>query len=233
MLQTYKPILVKSFRILLKVILGFIAFILFYLLCAFVLSNISVNSEQVDNGKTIPIYVKSNGVHTDIVLPTITDQYNWFENVSHFDKVANKESFKYIALGWGDKGFYLNTPTWADLSASTAFNAAFGLSGTTAMHATFRKSIKEKDSCKKVLISRAQHQLLIDYITGTFQVGADSRFIKIETDANYGKTDAFYEAHGTYSLFKTCNTWANRGLKKSDLPAAYWTAFPKGILSKY
>jgi hypothetical protein len=54
----------------------------------------------------------------------------------------------YLAFGWGDKGFYLNTPEWADLKVSTALNAAFGLS-SSAIHSTFYKKLRENETCKK------------------------------------------------------------------------------------
>ena len=53
------------------------------------------------------------------------------ENTKSKDSTA-----EYLAFGWGDKGFYLDTPEWSDLKASTAFKAAFAL-GNSAMHTTF------------------------------------------------------------------------------------------------
>ena len=55
----------------------------------------------------------------------------------------------------------------------------------------------------------------------------------INTDAVYGKNDAFYEANGSYSLFHTCNTWANNGLKACGQKACFWTPFDSGIFYHY
>ena len=44
---------------------------------------------------------------------------------------------------------------------------------------------------------------------------------------------ALYEAKGKYSLFYTCNTWANDGLKSAGLKACYWTVFKGGIFDQY
>ena len=49
----------------------------------------------------------------------------------------------------------------------------------------------------------------------------------------YGNNDQFYEAVGSYSCFKTCNTWTNQALKESKLKACLWTPFDFGIISKY
>ncbi len=45
--------------------------------------------------------------------------------------------------------------------------------------------------------------------------------------------DAFYEAKGSYSFMKTCNTWANSALKSAGQKAALWTPSDKGIFRHY
>jgi hypothetical protein len=45
--------------------------------------------------------------------------------------------------------------------------------------------------------------------------------------------DSFYEAKGAYTLFYTCNTWANNGLKAINQKAALWTATDRGIFQHY
>jgi uncharacterized protein (TIGR02117 family) len=91
----------------------------------------------------------------------------------------------------------------------------------------------ESEVCKKININKDQYQRLINYITGSFQKDSKSHFINIKTNANYGKTDAFYDANGSYSMFHTCNTWANNGLKACGQKCCLWTAFDTGIFMKY
>jgi hypothetical protein len=43
----------------------------------------------------------------------------------------------------------------------------------------------------------------------------------------------FYNAKGRYSLFYTCNTWANQALKSANQKAALWTIFDFGIFQHY
>jgi hypothetical protein len=71
------------------------------------------------------------------------------------------------------------------------------------------------------------------YIQNSFDKDVDGHFINIKTTANYGLNDAFYEAKGSYSLFCTCNTWANNGLKSCGQKAALWTPSDKGIFLHY
>jgi len=221
----------KSLKLIGKVLLGLIALLLLYLVNAFMLSRITIE-EEPNEPDEIAVYILTNGVHTDIVMPVKTAQVDWSQQIKHSNTQRADSTYSHIAMGWGDKGFYLETPTWADLKASTAFKAATGLS-STAIHTTYYRSMTEGEDCKKILISKLQYSRLIQYITESFQKDKFGQFIHIPTDANYGISDAFYEANGSYSMFSTCNSWANSGLKASGQRACLWTAFDTGIFLKY
>ena len=207
------------------------AFFVLYIIGTLVLPLFSVNSEDENPKEDVVIYIKSNGVHTDIVVPIKTEYKDWSEKLK-FDHIPSKDStMQFVGLGWGDKGFYLNTPEWSDLKFSTAFNAAFYL-GTSAMHATFYKQIKEDEDCIKINISKEEYQKLIAYIEDSFQVDAEGNPILINA-TTYGQNDSFYEAHRRYSFFYTCNTWANNALKNADQKAALWSPTDTGIFRHY
>jgi uncharacterized protein (TIGR02117 family) len=226
MLKTLK----KPLIIFGKSLLFFVLFVLTYLLMAFTLPKITIDKEDISK-EEMDIYILSNGVHTDIVVPVKNEIVDWTKWVKYENTVSKDTTPQFLAMGWGDKGFYLETPTWADLKASVAFKAAFGLS-TTAIHATFYKEMKEGTQCKKIRISKEQYKKLVEYISSSFQIENDQS-INIKTNANYGKYDAFYEANGSYSMVKTCNTWANNALKHSGQRCCFWTPFDKGIFEKY
>lgn len=211
--------------------LSLLTFVLLYLLGAFIFSRIEKPAEKAGN-KDIAIYILSNGVHTDIVVPVKNEWKDWSEEINFSNTLAKDTSFQYLGLGWGDKGFYLETPTWAELKPSVAFKAATGLS-TAAVHATYLYNIREDSLCKKIMVNTNQYKRLIDYISNSFLKDASGRIIHIKTNANYGETDAFYDAIGSYHIFHTCNTWANNALKACGQKASLWTPFDSGILYHY
>lgn len=219
-------------KYLFKLVLLLLLFILLYTISIFLLPLIQINSEKSNNHKQISIYILTNGVHTDIVCPIQSSVINWSDFVAVTNVKKPESTYQYVAFGWGDKGFYLNTPTWSDLTFSTAFKAAFWLS-ESAMHTTFYTNIDLNDTCIKVDISIEDYTKMVNLIKDKFQKNADNKFILIPTENVYGDNDAFYEAHGTYNLFYTCNTWANSVLKKSNQKAALWTATDKGIFRHY
>ncbi len=212
-------------------VLSIVVFVLLYLTTAYCLSRITVDKEPIESDE-VTIYIKTNGVHTDLVVPVRNEQMDWSKEIKFSNTKLKDTSMNFLGMGWGDKGFYLETPNWSDLKFSVAFNAAFALS-TTAIHATFFKTMTENDSCIKLNLSRKQYARLVDYISESFQKDSAGHFIYINTDANYGNLDAFYEANGSYSMLHTCNSWANDGLKKCGQKACVWTAFDSGIFTNY
>ena len=212
-------------------LLTIVEFILIFLasiaVLVFVCSEISINTKK-EQGSDVEIYILTNGVHTDIVLPIKSINHDWSNFISSSNTKHPEINYDLVSFGWGDKGFYLKTPTWAELKFSTAFKAMFGLSAT-AMHVSYYKELQESENCKKILVSNATLQKLIAEIKKSF---AQSKPIAIP-NAYYSNNDCFYDAVGTYHLFQTCNTWTNTTLKKSGLPACLWTAFDRGIFRKY
>ncbi len=202
-----------------------------YLTAAAVLSRITVPKASTDPREDLDIYIFSNGVHTDIVVPICTPYIDWSETILLANTKSKTPGMRYIGFGWGDKGFYLDTPTWAELKASTAFVAMFYL-GTSAMHTTFYQDMQESEDCIKISISHVDYQKLIRYIQESFRYDEQGQPIYIPGHS-YGSDDSFYEAHRTYGWFYTCNTWANDALKYCGQKASLWTPFDTGIFYQY
>jgi len=89
----------KILVIIFKGILIFIGFILLYFLVTFVLSKINIGEEK-NTQDNVTVYIQTNRIHSDIVVPTITDQENWFSKVKFLNDLSNTEDYKYLALGW-------------------------------------------------------------------------------------------------------------------------------------
>jgi uncharacterized protein (TIGR02117 family) len=226
-----KSATLKTLKWTKRIVLGFILFVLVYVIAAFVLSVIPVGKTDTSSSNGTDIYILSNGVHTDIVVPVQSSVKDWSQHVKFKHTKSGDSLMKYLAFGWGDKGFYLETPTWADLKFSTAFKAMFHL-GTSAMHCTFYSDLKEGEYCRKIKISDDAFRKLTAYIEESFKFDASHQVQHIANNS-YGRNDAFYEANRVYDLFYTCNTWANNALKCCGQKACLWTPSDKGIFYHY
>lgn len=224
---------VKIIKFIGKGFLVFLSLVCLYILSGIFISRIPFSQTSISKEKKeITIWLLSNNVHTDIVVPISTNYFNWdrFFPKSNTKKVSI--SSKYLAIGWGDKGFYLNTPQWSDLTIKTAFFAAFGLS-SSAIHVTYLDTIKLSDQCVAIKLTKNEYIDLIAFIQNSVKKSEYNLPQFIKTEAVYGEFDAFYEANGSYHLFHTCNTWANNGLKAAHQKAAIWTPFESGIFYHY
>ena len=221
----------KLLKYFLKTLLFVVGFIVLYGVLCLLLPLIPISAEKTTEPKTITIYLLSNGMHTDLVLPTENEYINWTTKVSP-DDTKGKKRGDWLAFGWGDKGFYLNTPTWADLKFSTAVKAAFWMSDS-AMHTTYLGGTEGYEKVAQLSLTAAQYKRLVSYIDQQFDKDAQGKYIPIPTNAVYGTTDAFYEAHGHYQLFFTCNSWTNKMLKNSGIRSCVWTPFASGVMRNY
>lgn len=221
----------KLLKYFLKTLLFVVGFIVLYGVLCLLLPLIPISAEKTTEPKTITIYLLSNGMHTDLVLPTQNDFIDWTTKVST-DDTKGKKRGDWLAFGWGDKGFYLNTPTWADLKFSTAVKAAFWMSDS-AMHTTYLGGTEGYEKVAQLSLTVAQYNRLVSYIDQQFEKDAQGKYIPIPTNAVYGTTDAFYEAKGTYNFLYTCNTWADYGLRAAGQKYALWTATDSGIFRHY
>lgn len=227
----------RIIRIVLKSIMWFFivffSLLILYLLAYFILSRITVEGEKKSDAKIV-VYFMNSGVHTDFVVPVKNKLVDWREYFPRENTKENDTSLNLIAIGWGDKDFYLNTPEWADLTFKTAFCAGFGL-GTSAIHATYHASILTDRPTVKLLLTENQYKRLIQYIRKSLKFDKNQQTI-ILTPKNkkiLKKNDAYYDANRSFSFLLSCNTWVNNGLKASGQKACLWTSLPQGLLYQY
>lgn len=207
-------------RYVFRACLFLLVLILLYLLVAFIFSMISTNPKVQACDSTTNYFITSNGVHLDILVPR-----EFFEG-DEWDGLAIPNGIQYVAVGWGDKGFYLDTPTWSDLKASTALKALFWRS-ETAMHLTYY--YRPQSTWKRLELCPDQEIALQDYIHGSFQKTQSGQLIQIP-EAGYTKLDVFFEAKGNYSILRTCNNWANQAVQAAQVKTAVWSPFDWGVL---
>jgi uncharacterized protein (TIGR02117 family) len=201
-----------------------------YLILALILTIIPSNPGNRQPEKGITIYLKSNGVHTDLVLPLENKFYNWQEHIYLEDFGLTSSKNQWIAFGWGDKGFYLNTPEWSDLTISTALDAIIPFVGKSAMHVTlYEKEPVVRERVRKVILSEEQYARLTYYIYRSFSKTSEEEFILLSGYHYHGIQDNFYEAEGDYNLVNTCNNWANSALKAVGVRTAFWAPFDKCV----
>jgi uncharacterized protein (TIGR02117 family) len=198
----------------------------FVFYCGFLLAGyIPVNRDFTppSGDESVRIFIRSNEIHTDLVLPTndTATQVDWRELFPPQHFRSDVRGARYVAIGWGNRAFFVDTPRWTDAKLSTALGAVFP--SETVLHVEYLGDVVSGPYFRELRISRAQYQRLADFVresTGeTDEIGQGI----LATKSSYNYRDRFYVASGSYHAFNNCNQWTGRALKAAGVPTGIWT----------
>lgn len=171
------------------------------------------------------IYLLSNEIHTDIAVPLRNKVFDWetFLDASQF----KSRPVEWLEIGWGDRQFYFEMPTWDKFTLKLALDALL-LPDAAVMHVNYL-DMHPKDylSAKKVRISYATYEKLVTALKGSFLLKDDKPIIL--PGKAYTSTDNFYEAHESFSLIRTCNVWTSDALGKAGIKHPLWSPTKYGL----
>jgi uncharacterized protein (TIGR02117 family) len=200
-----------------------------YALSALAGGAIAVNRDFVEPPEGVEIQLVSNGIHVDFLVPLRSAEKDWSAFLDRRDFPGAGADWKHVLFGWGNRAFYLETPTRADLRLSTAAKALF-LPSASVVHVQLLEGLFAEDaSCRTLRLGAAAYAELCQHIESSFQRDAQGSVLRV-AGRGYGSTDNFYEAAGSYHAFNTCNLWTNRGLKRAGVTTPLWSPFPRAIL---
>jgi uncharacterized protein (TIGR02117 family) len=179
----------------------------------------------------VRIFVRCNEVHTDLVLPVVCEEadVDWRRTFPLGDYWGNVRKPKYVAIGWGNREFYVNTPTWKQFKLSSACGALFWPS-ETVLHVEYLNDVAPGEHMQPVLLTREQYGRLAAFVKSSVGESHESGAACTATEISYGRRDRFYVAGGRYHLFNTCNQWTGRGLKTAGVPTGMWTPLKQQVL---
>jgi len=222
-----KPSLSRRYwRVLRRIARVLLLAFVFYIVIVLV-GLIPVNSDFVPAQDGIEIFLVSNPVHADVVLPIDTDTIDWREHFPPECFSGDVSWATHVAIGWGDRGFYVETPTWADLRVSTATRALLWPSAT-CFHVTMTRAEFLGEDARSVKISVEQYRQLVEYINSDFRLDTSGGKRQLDCVA-YDTNDAFFEAHGRYHCLNTCNCWTGGAMKAGGIKTGWLTPLPKTV----
>jgi len=208
---------------------GIVALPLTYLAVALFLGVIPANVSFHEPPQGVTIFVRTNGIHTWIVMPKVNEDMDWrlYAQPAHL-RDPRWGAADHVAIGYGNREFYLNTPTWADLTVGRAWHAFFG-GGASLLHVVHVDHPQADEWTRPLRISHAQYQRLAGFIQRRFRLDRTGHPIPV-LGRGYGPDDMFYEANGGYSFVLTCNEWTGRALRQAGVRMGLWTPFQQSIM---
>ena len=200
--------------------------VLGYLAATEVGMRIPVNGGADPDQGEVDVYVVSNGVHASIWLPTTRPERDW---AAWLPPEVPARRGGYVDFGWGDRGFYLEVPTWDDLTLGVALRGALWPTPSAVRATAHPGPPLPGDRVFRVRLGPGAYGDLVRHVEESFQLDDDGRPVLLRAPG-YGPSDRFFAGRGSYHLLRTCNTWTNGALKAAGQRAALWTPFERGVL---
>ncbi len=177
----------------------------------------------------IQIYVAGEAAHVNLVVPVKTAAYDWGDFLDLAQLGRNPAAYRYLKLGWGDRAFYMNTPTWGEFQLANALRALFAPNNAAALYVQGYGDVPQEPGVevKCIRLSQADYLNLVAFLQASFQPAAGHpQWLQ----AGYEPTSSFYAATGHYSILRTCNSWAAEGLESAKVNTPLWSGLTSAIM---
>ena len=202
---------------------GLAVLVLAYAAAGMIGGSIPANASWVQPSDGVRIFVEDNGIHTGIVMPVSAAGVDWRGTFLVSDLADPRYAgFDHVAVGWGDRAFYVDTPTWGDINPVVVLRAAVG-SSRTVLHVEHVPAPPTGNTVRAIVLTPDQYRRLAAFVRDTLGTGG-------KVASGYGPDDAFYDARGTYSAITTCNEWTGRALRHAGVRVGAWTPFPATVM---
>jgi uncharacterized protein (TIGR02117 family) len=195
-----------------------------YFLAGWIGSSIPRNGNWREAEDGVEIMLETNGVHTAIVVPLVTPEKDWRQDFPASDIAAPDRPYTHLSISWGDRQFYLETPTWADVSPVTVLRIV-SVGGRGLLHVAHYVRPTPDETIRPLLISRADYAGLVKQIEGRMP----NRTVRTR-HRGYDDYDVFYDAPGAYTAINTCNQWTSDVLAGAGVRTGWWTPFAGGVM---
>lgn len=204
------------------VLVSVLGLVLAYLVAGAIGGLVPRNDHARPPDRGVTIWVEDNGIHTGLVLPVRAAGVDWSADFPARDlRDPRHGAHGHIAVGWGERGFFLGTPTWREVRPWTVLRAALG-SERTLLHVEHIARPVAGPQARAVTLRQEDYRRLAAFIRSARGGGAAL--------AGYGAHDAFYPARGRYDALHTCNAWTGDALAAAGLRVGAWTPFPSTVM---
>jgi uncharacterized protein (TIGR02117 family) len=179
------------------------------------------------------VYVSSDGFHTNFFVPVETPVFNWRTQFD-LDQVALRPSrdYRYLQFGWGDRIFYIETPSWDQVRPSNALRALFYWQNESALflkgYPALPQSPNEQMQCVK--LSADDYLALMRFMQNTFELGDRGQPQRLASGQD--QASGFFAANGHYSILNTCNTWTANGLRAANVNTPVWSGLARPVMQQ-
>lgn len=183
------------------------------------------NAGWVEARNGVTVWLGTNGVHTDLTLPVRAAGIDLDTIFPTSDLGRTDIAPTHLAFGWGERRFYLSTPTWDDFTLWAGVRALV-LGRDTLLHVDHLGPPARGPRWRPIVLSEAQYRRLAAFIVATRR--GEARPVR-----GFGPYDLFYPARGRYTPWRTCNSWVGDALAAAGVRVGLWTPFAGGVFWRF
>ncbi|RIX98509.1 TIGR02117 family protein [Aureimonas flava] len=174
------------------------------------------------------VHLAANPIHTDILLPAAPEVLARFGFLAGDGLDLEHPALATIAIGWGGRTFYTQTPTWDRLTFEAVWRSA--TLDRSVLHVALGGAVEDgAPGIVRVELGDAAFAALLDAIAASFEPGPDGA-PQVLPGMGYGSFDRFYEARERFNLLAGCNTWTAATLRAAGLRTGLWSPLPPLLL---
>jgi uncharacterized protein (TIGR02117 family) len=218
----------KAGKLVGRLLTALLALPALYLFAALVGSLAPLNSGWTEPAQGTTVYIADNGIHADLIMPVDAQGLDWAPLFPKTDFAAASPDARWIAFGSGEKGVYLDTPTWWDIRPRTIWSALAG--GKRVMHVEYVPS--PYYAAREIRLRPEEYRRLWAVIRADLALDRNGRPQRID-HPGYGPADAFYRATGKASAVRTCNAVVAHWLRLAGVKTSLWPPFVPGLTWRY
>ncbi|MCW3796348.1 TIGR02117 family protein [Sphingomonas sp. BN140010] len=211
-----------------RLLLAMLAVPALYLLAALVGSLVPLNGAWTEPARGTTVYLRSNGVHVDIVMPAVAQGLDWRSYFPRRDFADAPANPKWFGFGAGERRVFLETASWADLTPRAAWGAVAG--GERIIHVD--RTAEPGADLFAIRLRPEEYRRLWAAVRAQLALSPEGRPLRID-HPGYGPDDAFYLSRGRASALNTCNNWVADKLRLAGVEVSAWSPFAQGLTWRY
>jgi uncharacterized protein (TIGR02117 family) len=180
----------------------------------------------------VNIYVSGGAMHTNLIVPVATPEFDWHNHLE-LEEIGSTPAatYRYLQFGWGDRIWYMQTPSWDRANYLDVFRVLFFPRNTAALlvkgHGSIPRYAGEELQC--VRLSQTDYKTLMRFIEQSFQL--NPRGQKERLGDSRDRESGFYAATGYYSALRTCNSWTAEALQAANVNTPLWSGLSAPVMA--
>ena len=199
-----------------------------YLSAALLGSLLAVNRDWSEPDEGITIYLRSNGVHVDLILPANAQRLDWRPLLPERDFAQPPPNPQWFGFGAGERRVYLETPRWSDIKPRTIWAGLTG--GERVMHV--ERIADPGPELRAIRLRPEEYRRLWASIRTEFDLDPNGLPQRVD-HPGYWHDDAFYEGRGRADAVNSCNQWVADRLRVAGVETSLWSPFAQGLMWRY